>query len=115
MKCALHEGVQDFKWGRVCYGLLLWVWDNNGQVHKEFYVGWCAAYEVRNIPCLQACVSGVGGGRRSVRRRSGVEACLPGWAREECKELVASLGLDYEKWSWPTLHKLIESWSRFPD
>ena len=22
VKCALHEGVQDFEWGRVCYGLV---------------------------------------------------------------------------------------------
>ena len=31
------------------------------------------------------------------------------------KELVASLGLDYEEGCWPTLHKLVGSSSSFPD
>ena len=30
-------------------------------------------------------------------------------------ELVVSLRLDYEEGCWPTLHKLVESWSRSPD
>ena len=30
-------------------------------------------------------------------------------------ELVAGLGPDYEEWCWPTLHKLVGSWSRSPD
>ena len=30
-------------------------------------------------------------------------------------ELVASLGLDYEEGFWPTLHKLVGSWSHSPD
>ena len=30
-------------------------------------------------------------------------------------ELVADLGPDYEEECWPTLHKLIGSWSRSPD
>ncbi|XP_059658869.1 F-box/LRR-repeat protein At3g59200-like [Cornus florida] len=33
----------------------------------------------------------------------------------ECEELVASRGLDYEEGSWPSLHKLVGSWSRSPD
>ena len=31
------------------------------------------------------------------------------------RELVTGLGLDYEKGCWPTLHKLVGSWSRSPD
>ena len=30
-------------------------------------------------------------------------------------ELVAGLGPDYEEGCWPTLHKLVGSWSRSPD
>ena len=30
-------------------------------------------------------------------------------------ELVASLGLDYEEGCWPTLNKLVGSWSHSPD
>ena len=30
-------------------------------------------------------------------------------------ELVSSLGLDYEEGCWPTLHKLVGSWSRSLD
>ena len=30
-------------------------------------------------------------------------------------ELVASLGLDYEERCWPTMHKLVGSWSYSPD
>ena len=30
-------------------------------------------------------------------------------------ELVASLGLDYEEGCWPTLHKLVGSWSLSPN
>ena len=30
-------------------------------------------------------------------------------------ELVAILRLDYEEGCWPTLHKLVEIWSRFLD
>ena len=30
-------------------------------------------------------------------------------------ELVAGLGPDYEEGCRPTLHKLVESWSRSPD
>ena len=30
-------------------------------------------------------------------------------------ELVASLGFDYEEGCWPTLHKLVGSWSRSLD
>ena len=30
-------------------------------------------------------------------------------------ELVASLGLDYEEGCWPTLHRLVGSWSRSPN
>ena len=26
------------------------------------------------------------------------------------EELVTNLGLDYEKWCWPTLHKLVGSY-----
>lgn len=29
--------------------------------------------------------------------------------------LVAGRGLDYEEGSWPSLHKLVGSWSRSPD
>ena len=31
------------------------------------------------------------------------------------RELVVGLGLDYEEGCWPTLHKLVRSWSRSPD
>ena len=31
------------------------------------------------------------------------------------RELVVSLGPDYEEECWPTLHKLVWNWSRFPD
>ena len=31
------------------------------------------------------------------------------------EKLVASLGLDYEEGYWPTMHKLVGSWSRSPD
>ena len=31
------------------------------------------------------------------------------------RELVTSLGLYYEDECWPTLHQLVESWSRSPD
>ena len=44
--------------------------------------------------------------------RLGVKACLPGGAQGE---LVASRGLDNEEGCWPTLCKLVRSWSRFPD
>ena len=47
--------------------------------------------------------------------RLGVEACLPGGAQGESGELVTGRGLDNEKECWPTLHKLVESWSRFLD
>ena len=30
-------------------------------------------------------------------------------------ELVVRLGLNYEEGCWPTLHKLVGSWSRSPD
>ena len=30
-------------------------------------------------------------------------------------ELVVGLGPDYEEGCWPTLHKLVGSWSRSPD
>ena len=30
-------------------------------------------------------------------------------------ELVTGLGPDYEEGCWPTLHKLVKSWSRSPD
>ena len=30
-------------------------------------------------------------------------------------ELVTGLGPDYEEGCWPTLHKLVGSWSRSPD
>ena len=30
-------------------------------------------------------------------------------------EFVASLGLDYEKGYWPTLHKLVRTWSHSPN
>ena len=47
--------------------------------------------------------------------RLGVKACLPGGAQCENGELVASRGLDNEEGCWPTLRKLVGSWSRFPD
>ena len=31
------------------------------------------------------------------------------------RELVSSLGLDYKEGCWPTLYKLVETWSRSPD
>ena len=31
------------------------------------------------------------------------------------EELVTSLELDYKEGWWPTLHKLVESWSHSPD
>ena len=31
------------------------------------------------------------------------------------RELVAGLGLNYEEGCWPTLHKLVWSWSLSPD
>ena len=47
--------------------------------------------------------------------RLGVKACLPGGAQCESEELVASRGLDNEEGCWPTLRKLVGSWSCFPD
>ena len=47
-------------------------------------------------------------------RRLGVKACLPGGAQGERGELVASRGLDNEEGCWPTLRKLVGSWSCFP-
>ena len=44
-----------------------------------------------------------------------VEACLPKGSRGERRELVASLGLYYEEGCWPTIHKVVRTWSRFPD
>ena len=48
-------------------------------------------------------------------RRLGVKACLPKGAQGERGELVSSRGLDNEEGCWPTLCKLVGSWSRFPD
>ena len=45
----------------------------------------------------------------------GVKACLLGGAQGEREELVACRGLDNEEGCWPTLGKLVESWSRFHD
>ena len=47
--------------------------------------------------------------------RLGVKACLPGGAQGEHGELVAIRGLDNEEGCWPTLRKLVESWSSFPN
>ena len=58
VKCALHEGVQDFKRGRVCYGLLLGVRDSSERAHEECYVGWHArsvGIEGDIIGCGRAC------------------------------------------------------------
>ena len=44
-----------------------------------------------------------------------VKACLPGGAQGESRKLVASRGLNNEEGCWPTLRKLVRSWSRFPN
>ena len=45
----------------------------------------------------------------------GVKTCLRGGVQGERREFVASQGLDNEEGCWPTLCKLVGSWSRFPD
>ena len=45
----------------------------------------------------------------------GVKACLLGGAQGERGELIASRGLYNEEGCWPTLCKLVGSWSRSPD
>ena len=47
--------------------------------------------------------------------RFGVKECLPGGAQGERRELFANRGLDNEEGCWPTLRKLVGSWSHFPD
>ena len=47
--------------------------------------------------------------------RLGVKTYLPRGAEGERRELVARRGLNDEEGCWPTLPKLVESWSRFPD
>ena len=64
MKCALHEGVQDFKRGRVCYGLLLGVRDSSGRAHEECYVGWRA----RSV-CIEGYIIGCGSACQELRAR----------------------------------------------
>ena len=50
-----------------------------------------------------------------LQQRLGVKACLSGGAQRELGELISSGGLDNEEGCWPTLCKLVGSWSRFPD
>ena len=45
----------------------------------------------------------------------GVKACLPEGVQGERGELVSSRGVDNEEGCWPTLRKLVGSWSRFPN
>ena len=68
-----------------------------------------AAVCVRSWGCASEVRPGVSAGCL------GVKACLPGGAQGEHEELVASRGLGNEKGCWPTLRKLVGSWSRFPD
>ena len=78
------------------------------------------AYELNeNIMYASVCV---GSWRRAseVRarvsaKRLGVKACLPRGAQGEHGELVTSRGLNNEEGCWPTLCKLVGSWSRFLD
>ena len=75
-----------------------------------------AAYEVMRMSCLWACVSGVG----DSLQRCVLECWGDAWESRQAYpgergKLVASLGLDYEERSWPTLCKLVGSWSCFPD
>ena len=79
-----------------------------------------AKYELKkNIMCAGVRVKS--GRRASEVRvgvsigRLGVKACLPGGAQGERRELVASRGLNNKERCWPTLRKLVRSWSHFPN
>ena len=63
-------------------------------------------FELNDVRALQRCVQ-VDRGEDSTKFRHADPV--------KFGELVAGLGPDYEEGCWPTLHKLVGSWSRSPD